>query len=64
MQFHVEDMTCGGCAKAVTNAILSVDAKANVSADSVTRKVAVETAASRAEIEEVLNEAGYPAKAA
>ena len=64
MEFHVEDMTCGGCAKAVTNAILSVDAKAKVSADPVTRKVAVETAASRTEIEEVLNEAGYPAKAA
>lgn len=64
MQFHVEDMTCGGCAKAVTNAILSVDAKAKVSADPATRKVAVETASSREAIEDALNEAGYPAKAA
>ncbi|MFD1328838.1 heavy-metal-associated domain-containing protein [Mycoplana ramosa] len=64
MKFHVEDMTCGGCAKAVTSAILSLDAKAKVTADPITRKVEVETAASRVEIEEVLIEAGYPAKAA
>lgn len=57
-------MTCGGSAKAVTSAILSLDAKAKVTADPGTRKVEVETAATRAEIEEVLTEAGYPAKAA
>ncbi len=25
MQFHIENMTCGGCARSVTKAIQSVD---------------------------------------
>ena len=28
MEFHVEDMTCGGCARGVTRAIQAIDANA------------------------------------
>ena len=28
MRFHIENMTCGGCARGVTKAIQSVDAEA------------------------------------
>ncbi|WP_435258281.1 heavy-metal-associated domain-containing protein [Thioclava sp. FR2] len=61
MQFHIENMTCFGCAKSVTKAIQSVDAGALIKTDPETRKVEVETSAARAEIEAVLAEAGYPA---
>ena len=61
MQFHIENMTCGGCARSVTRAIQSLDATARVEADLVTRKVEVTSSRTRSEIEAVLAEAGYPA---
>lgn len=63
MQFHIQNMTCFGCARSVTAAIQSVDKAAVVKADPETRKVEVETSAARGEIEAVLVEAGYPAAA-
>jgi len=32
-QFHVPGMTCGGCARAVTNAIKAIDPAAEVTTD-------------------------------
>lgn len=61
MQFHIESMTCFGCARSVTKAIQSVDKGAVVEADPENRSVEVATSAARAEIEAVLAEAGYPA---
>jgi copper chaperone len=37
MQFHIENMTRGGCAKSVTRAIHSVDPEANAIADTANR---------------------------
>ena len=45
MEFHVENMTCGGCARGVTRAIQALDANAKVIADPPSRKVTVETTA-------------------
>lgn len=61
MQFHVENMTCGGCARSVTKAIQSVDPTAQVEADPATRQVVITSGRSRAEFEAVLAEVGYPA---
>lgn len=61
MQFHVENMTCGGCARSVTKAIQSLDPAARVEADPATRKVVVTSQRSQQEIELVLAEVGYPA---
>lgn len=61
MQFRIEGMTCGGCAKSVTAAITSVDARAKVEANPAARTVEVETSASEARILKVLDQAGYPA---
>ncbi len=61
MQFHIENMTCFGCARSLTKAIQSLDRAAVVKADPENRKIEVETSAGRAEIENVLAEAGYPA---
>jgi copper chaperone len=64
MQFHVENMTCGGCARSVTKAIQSVDPAAQIETDPATRKVVVTSGRPRAEFEAVLAEAGYPAQEA
>jgi copper chaperone len=61
MKFHIENMTCFGCARSVTKAIQSVDAGAVVNADPENRQVEVHTSASRSQIETVPAEAGYPA---
>ena len=61
MQFRIEGMTCGGCAKLVTAAINSVDPGARVEANPAARTVRVETSASEDQILKVLDQAGYPA---
>lgn len=33
MQFHIENMTCGGCVRSLTKEIQSVDPVAQVNAD-------------------------------
>lgn len=60
MQFHLEDMVCGGCARTVTKAIQSVDANAKVVADPPSHKVEVQTSAAREQIVAALREAGFP----
>lgn len=60
MEFHVENMTCGGCARGVTRAIQALDANAKVIADPPSRKVTVETTAKQEQVAEALTEAGFP----
>lgn len=59
MQFHIENMTCGGCARSVTKAIQSVDPEAKVQADPASHKVDVISAAPREAVVAALSEAGY-----
>lgn len=59
MQFHIENMTCGGCARSVTKAIQSVDPAAEVTADPAKRTVDVKSVASRERLITVLTETGY-----
>ena len=63
MQFHIENMTCGGCARSVTKAVHSVDAGAEVKTDTETRKVDVTSDKPREAFLPILKEAGYPAAA-
>lgn len=63
MQFHIENMTCGGCARSVAKAIEGVDAKAQVNADPVTKKVTIESALPASAFSRALDDAGYPATA-
>ncbi|RDL47926.1 hypothetical protein BLJAPNOD_05152 [Ensifer sp. M14] len=58
--FTVPDMTCGGCAKSVTKALVSVDSDATIETDPPKREVRVRTSASEVAIRAVLSEAGYP----
>lgn len=64
MHFHIENMTCGGCARSVTKVIQTVDPSAKVATDPATRRVEVVSGQPRAVFEVVLEEAGYPAAAA
>lgn len=59
MQFHIENMTCGGCVRSVTKAIQSVDPAAEVSADPGTHTVDVKSAAPRERFAAALTEVGY-----
>ena len=61
-QFTVPGMTCGGCARRVTNAILSVDPEAQVITDPPARDVTVTTRADVQALVAALVEAGYPAE--
>ncbi|MFN3727445.1 MAG: heavy-metal-associated domain-containing protein [Allosphingosinicella sp.] len=57
--FQVNGMTCGGCARAVTNAVKSVDAAANVQVDLAAKRVTVDSTADAAKIRSAIEEAGY-----
>lgn len=59
-QFTVPAMTCGGCARRVTNAILSVDPEAKIITDPPARDVKVTTRADEQALVAALAEAGYP----
>jgi copper chaperone len=57
--FTVSDMTCGGCAAAITQAIQRLDSTATVEADPATKLVKVESPKPAAEIAQAIAGAGY-----
>lgn len=59
LQLNVPNMACGSCAKAITNAVKSIDQGAKVEADPKTKRVNVETESSEADIREAIKGAGY-----
>lgn len=61
MQLHIETMTCGACARHVTQAIRSVDPNAEVSIEIGARRVLVETVAGEEEVRAALAADGYAA---
>ncbi|MBY4898625.1 heavy-metal-associated domain-containing protein [Cupriavidus sp. AU9028] len=63
MQFHLENMTCGGCARTVTKTIQSIDPTATIVTDPPTRRVEVQTAVSEKQIAAALSAAGFPPRA-
>ncbi|MFC3101437.1 heavy-metal-associated domain-containing protein [Altererythrobacter lauratis] len=64
MQFRIQNMTCGGCARSVTKAIQLVDPAATVTADLPNRIVHVTSDQPQAEFERALATAGFPAVSA
>lgn len=61
-RFYIPNMTCGGCARSVTRALLSVDPQARIETDSPAREVRVDSATDESAFLTVLSEAGYPDK--
>ena len=64
MKFHVENMTCGGCARSVAKAIQRLDPAAEVAVDLDGHSVEVRSSQAPAAISAALDKAGYPAVAA
>lgn len=64
MQFQIDNMTCGGCARSVTKAIHSVDPRAKVDIDLTLKRVNVESGSGEAAIAAVLDDVGYPPRRA
>ena len=59
IQFSIPQMSCGHCARAVTEAVKEVDPQATVDVDLASKKVNVESQAQRERLIEALTEAGY-----
>lgn len=60
MEFHIENMTCGGCIKGVTKAIQSVDPDAKIDASLETKLVQVTSTRQRNTFLPALERAGFP----
>ncbi len=57
--FTVEGMTCGHCEKAVTKALLSLDAEAKVLVDRTQNKVEVDSEMPRDALAKAIADEGY-----
>jgi len=64
LDLQIPNMTCGHCARAVTEAVKAADPEAQVVVDLPTHKVQVETRATREAVVARLAEAGYEPAAA
>ena len=62
--YIVHGMTCGGCAKSVTNAIQDAIPGTTVSVDLEAKQVTVEGAADDAKVEQAVGDAGFEYKGA
>ncbi|WP_222703817.1 heavy-metal-associated domain-containing protein [Sphingomonas xanthus] len=59
MEITVRGMSCGPCARAVTNAVHSVDPNAEVEIDLETKRVAINTIAKLPQLTVAIEKAGY-----
>ena len=60
IQYEVPAMTCGGCARAITRAVQSIDPQARVETDVDAKRVSITSNADEAKLTTALTEAGYP----
>lgn len=63
LSFNVPDMDCGGCVRAITEAVHRLDAAATVAADLATKIVNIDTE-SQADFAKAIEGAGFTASAA
>lgn len=59
ISLNVPTIKCEGCAEAITTEIKSHDPKATVNVDVETKTVKVETSATEATVQEMINRAGH-----
>ena len=64
LRLNIEGMTCGHCVRSVTDAVKSVDPKAEVRVDLDAKRLEAETAADPRAIIRAIADAGYVAAAA
>lgn len=59
MKFEVKDMSCGGCANAITRAVTGVDPHATVEINIATKIVQIESAAQAGTFAGAIEAAGF-----
>ena len=59
IEFQVNDMTCGHCVGAITQAVVTVDASAKVEIDLPTHRVRISGSDQVQKMAEAIREAGY-----
>ena len=64
LEFDIANLSCGHCARAVTEAVHELDPAARVEVDLALKHVQVQTDAGRERVVAALVEAGYPPAAA
>lgn len=64
MEFRIDNMTCGGCARSVTKTIQTVDPRAGVTIDLDTKTVSVISASEASAFAAALAEDGFPTRPA
>jgi len=57
--FKVPDMTCGGCVRAITNALKAAEPAVQVYADVPTHLVRIESTQPAATLQAVIRDAGF-----
>ncbi len=62
--FHVPDMTCGGCVRAITNAVKTADPAAEIAADVPTHLVRITSRQSPDTLLAAIRDAGFSPKSA
>ena len=60
LEFDIDALSCGHCARAVTEAVHEVDPDARVDVDLARKHVSVDSRAARDQLVAALAEAGYP----
>lgn len=58
-EIKVSGMTCGGCAGSITNALKSLDSKAQINIDLNSQTVQINTTRTKEEISLAIKEAGF-----
>jgi len=59
MEFTVADMSCGGCASAISRAITKLDATARVQVDVAAKLVKVESLLEQGQVASAIEGAGF-----
>ncbi len=57
--FHVPDMTCGGCVRAITNAVQAADPAATIAADVPAHLVRIDSAQPAQVLVAAMRDAGF-----
>lgn len=60
MKYQIQNMTCGGCGRHVTEAVQAADPSAKVQVDLRQRTAEVQSSLPEEVISQALEEAGYP----
>ena len=63
-EFHLPEMSCGHCVKAITQAVKAVDAQGELEFKLAQHEVTIRSQLSHEQLTQLLSEAGYPPAAA